>query len=242
MKTTICTLLAAALCITSVFSQIRTKGREIEITGRASAIITADQIVYQIAILNEDPYVQPDTTAAVPADIDCEVKYPAATKVSGNFSLPYAREVLAGILSMPEMQAELIETNDYSINPFEFHSDEGNSILVRLSSLESLQFLTAALRQYPFFIGRIQALDYSGLDAVQNRLKVEAVKNARETAEAMLAVAGARLGKVLKIVDRYAGEETNRGRWEESTMDLYGRKNSGTFEVAEEVSVIFSVK
>ena len=111
-----------------------------------------------------------------------------------------------------------------------------------LNSLESLQLLIEELRQHPFFIGRIQDLDYSGLEGVQNALKVEAVKNAQETASAMLAVTGFRLGKVVKVVDNRTGEESYGYRRDEGGIDLFGRKNSGKITVVEEVAVAFRIR
>ena len=240
MKTIACTLMTAVFCITSAFSQIFTEKRIIQIVGRATTTITADQIVYQVGILTKDPFVEPDTIKAPSADIDCEID--STSQVSEEFSLAAAKQILADILSKPEIGAELIVQKDYSINPFDFHSDEDNSVLVMLNSLESLQLLIEELQQHPFFIGRIQDLDYSGLEGVQNALKVEAVKNAQETASAMLAVTGFRLGKVVKVVDNRTGEESYGHGWDERAIDLYGRKNSGKMTVVEEVAVAFRIR
>lgn len=165
----------------SVFAQIFSQQgsrRVIEVKGRASDTAVVE-VIYAIALVKEDPL------------------FPAIVEEESDTINPVL--ILKDILSGLNLEA-IEKEEDFEINPI---TEKENVFYVQVQDPHTLYLLVSRLRQHhPYFLGRIHKAEFANLSQLENRLKVEAVRNARITAEEMLAAAGARVTHVVSIQDR----------------------------------------
>lgn len=153
--------------------------RVIEVKGRAADTVEVVDMIYAIAVVKDDPLFP--TKVAVKGDSDT------------------INQVLANILSDLDLEA-LEQEEDFEVNPI---TGEKGVFYVRVKDLQTLHLLVSRLRQqHQYLVGRIHETEYANLSQLENRLKVEAVRNARTIAEEMLNAAGARITHVVSIQDR----------------------------------------